>query len=285
MRYYGIARFRDSEATVAASHDPKGTLACSRPCHISSGMAADWRIIMKKFVAEDSFWGLFPECTIGVVVARNLKPVAEMSDEERAEIHRMLARANVDAEKWLVEKTLSQNKPIAVWRAAYQQFKTKKGARVSIENLLKRASKGNPVGDITPLVDIYNALSLSYALPFGAEDVDTIVGDMRLAVTEGGDAFDPLGEGDEPTLPGELAYLDDAGAVCRCWNWRDGQRTAITDTSKNAVIFIECVDPERVDDLREACDKLAEALTNYMGAEILTNKLVTRDDPEALLES
>ena len=49
-------------------------------------------------------------------------------------------------------------------------------------------------------------------------------------MTEGGDYFLPIGETEsDSTLPGEIAYLDDAGAVCRCWNWRDGQRTQASD--------------------------------------------------------
>ena len=51
-------------------------------------------------------------------------------------------------------------------------------------------------------------------------------------------------------LPGELCYCDDAGAVCRCWNWRDGVRTALAADSKNAFLIIECVEPERVEDCR-----------------------------------
>ena len=132
-------------------------------------------------------------------------------------------RANALAEKHLESPTLSENVLIRAWRQAYQQFKTKRGARCSIENLLKRVLKGNPVGSISPSVDLYNAISLKYALPLGGEDLDAFEGDLCLRITEGGDAFTPLGEGAEndPTLPGELAYVDDAGAVCRCWNWRD----------------------------------------------------------------
>ncbi len=270
--------------------DPKGTLARStcdaaRIARDAPRRGEEMDDMSKKFVAEESFWNLFPNCQIGVVVVEDLKPVDEVTDEHKTEIHKMLRRANVVAEKWVTEPTLSKNKVIAVWRSAYQQFKTKKGARVSIENLLKRAQKGNPVGDITPLVDIYNALSLSYALPFGAEDVDTFVGDLHLRVTEGGDAFDPLGEGNEPTLPGELAYVDDAGAVCRCWNWRDGQRTAITDATKRAIVFIESIDPDRADDLKAACDELAAALETYFGATVFANAIVTKDDPELVIEA
>ena len=66
--------------------------------------------------------------------------------------------------------------------------------------------KGKPVGHITPAVDIYNTISLTYALPVGGEDLHAIEGDLRLKVTDGGDAFLPLGEeADDPTLPGELA--------------------------------------------------------------------------------
>ena len=106
--------------------------------------------------------------------------------------------------------------------------------------------KGNPVGSITPSVDIYNTVSLAHALPVGGEDIDAMAGDIRLGITEGGDAFRPLGEEENaPTLEGELCYRDDAGAICRCWNWRDGERTALTDDSKKAFLIIESVDPDR----------------------------------------
>ena len=78
--------------------------------------------------------------------------------------------ANEHANSYLTSNTISENEPVRAWREAYQQFKTKKGARSSVENLLKRVLKGNPVGSITPSVDVYNAISLKYALPVGGED-------------------------------------------------------------------------------------------------------------------
>ena len=216
---------------------------------------------MKKFVTEESFWNLFPQAAIGIVVAEGMKAASEVPAEDAAEIERLLDRANILAERHLTSDTISENVPVKAWREAYRAFKTKKGARCSIENLLKRVLKGNPVGHITPAVDIYNAISLKYALPVGGEDIDAFEGDLRLGLTEGGDAFLPLGENehDDPTLPGELCYRDDAGAVCRCWNWRDGVRTALTDDSKNAFLIIECVEPERVEDCQAAIDELLSA--------------------------
>lgn len=239
---------------------------------------------MQKFIAEESFWKLFPEAAIGVIVARGMKPAGKVPAEDATAIAALLREANAQADRHLTSNTISQNEVVRVWRDAYQQFKTKKGARCSIENLLKRVLKGNPVGSITPAVDIYNAVSLKYALPVGGEDIDTFEGDLRLGITEGGDAFRALGEDeDDPTLPGELCYRDDAGAVCRCWNWRDGQRTALTDDSENAFLIIECVDPSRIDDLRAALDEFSQLIERYLGASIEAHAIVDRSNPEVVI--
>lgn len=161
---------------------------------------------MKSFIAEDSFWELFPQAAVGVAVVKGMKPAAQIPQEDVDAIAALLDRANIDAERHLTSDTISENAPVKAWREAYRLFKTKKGARCSIENLLKRVLKGKPVGHITPAVDIYNTVSLTYALPVGGEDLHAIEGDLRLKVTDGGDAFLPLGEEtDDPTLPGELA--------------------------------------------------------------------------------
>ena len=236
---------------------------------------------MQKFIAEESFWELFPDAAIGIIVAHDLRGADEVSSEDAEAIRRLLVDANEQANKYLTSNVISENEMVKVWREAYSKFKTKKGARCSIENLLKRVLKGNPVGSITPSVDIYNAISLKYALPVGGEDIDTVVGNFRLGVTQGGDAFLPIGEDEEdPTLPGELCYRDDVGAICRCWNWRDGQRSALSDDSENAILVIECVDPARIDVLNEALDEFAELMSAYLGASIASRTVVTRENPE-----
>ena len=235
---------------------------------------------MQKFIAEDSFWELFPDAAIGIIVAHDMKGASDVDPSDTESIRRLLSEANEQANQYLTSNVISENEMVKVWREAYSKFKTKKGARCSIENLLKRVLKGIPVGSITPSVDIYNAISLKYALPVGGEDIDTVEGDFRLGVTEGGDAFLPIGEDEEdPTLAGELCYRDDTGAICRCWNWRDGQRSALSDDSKNAILVIECVDPERIGVLNEALDEFAELMGRYLGATIVSRTIVTRDNP------
>ncbi|WP_138160415.1 B3/B4 domain-containing protein [Peptoniphilus catoniae] len=233
---------------------------------------------MSKFIADESFFELFPEAKLGVLLVKNM----ENSDESPREVREMLINANEEAEKYLVKSQLSENPEIAVWREAYKKFKTKKGARCSIEALLKRVSTGNVVGSINTLVDIYNSASLKYAMPCGAEDIDKFVGDLRLTVTEGGDEFVGIGDRVEETYPNELCYKDDAGAVCRCFNWRDSVRTMIDKDTKNAFMIMELVDLERFDVLKEALDYLKENLEHYLKADV-TIHILDKDNNEVEL--
>ncbi len=235
---------------------------------------------MKKFIVDPSFWALFPEAKIGVLLIKDM----EAGEESPEALQSLLAESNEKAKSYLTAGVFSENPVIAVYREAFKQFKTKKGARSSIEALLKRASKDNPVPSINPLVDIYNAASLRFALPFGAEDMDTFEGDLRLTITEGDDAFYPIGDGEnQPTLPGELCYKDDAGAVCRCFNWRDGQRTMITEGTKNAFLISELVDPSREDALEEALQFVEDQLGAYLSGKV-EKVILDKDNPSLVLE-
>lgn len=230
---------------------------------------------MTQFIIDQSFWNLFPQAKIGVLLLKNY----QNSDQSPQEIVQLLEDSLPLAQAHLTEDVFSDNPVIQVYRKAYQQFKTKKGARSSIEALLKRASSNNPVRSINPLVDIYNAASLRYALPVGAEDLDTFIGDLQLTITEGGDEFYLIGDDtNQPTLPGELCYKDQAGAVCRCFNWRDGERTMITDQTKNAFLVIELLDTERLDALQEALNFIEEAAQQHLHAET-SQFILDQDNP------
>lgn len=234
---------------------------------------------MSKFVIDNSFWELFPKAKLGVILLKDFKN----SNDSPQEVKEFLESSNNIAKSFLTNEIFSENSVIKIYREAYQKFKTKKGARCSIEALLKRIEKGNPVSSINTLVDIYNAVSLQFALPCGAEDIDTFVGDLQLTVTEGNDSFYLIGDlAPSPTLKGELCYKDDIGAVCRCLNWRDGERTMITDKTKNAFIVIELLAPEREEDLRNALSMLEEKCQKYLYGNIKTT-ILTIDNAELKL--
>jgi DNA/RNA-binding domain of Phe-tRNA-synthetase-like protein len=222
-------------------------------------------IVMKKFVIEDSFWSLFPNSKIGIVICHDI----DNSIKDKEQYSEMILKAEKEALRHLQNEEFSSNNVIKVWREAFQKFKTKKGARSSIESLLKRVRNGNHIGTINPLVDIYNSISLSYALPCGGEDIDKFAGPIKLTTAIGNEEFIPLGT-DENSSPyeGEIVYKDDKGAICRCFNWREAVRTMLTENTNNAFLCIELIDESRLTEFEKALKDLATTVQDNLGGTI-----------------
>lgn len=217
---------------------------------------------MKKFIIEDDFWEIFPNSKIGIVTCYDI----DNSIKNKDRYENMISNSEKEVSKHLQNEEFSSNEVIKVWRDAFKKFKTKKGARSSIEALLKRVSSGKNLGTINPLVDIYNSISLRYALPCGGEDIDTFVGDIKLTKAVGDESFITLGtDKSEPPYEGEIVYKDDDGAICRCWNWRESVRTMLTEDTKNAFLCIELVDEKRVEEFEKALKDLSSLVQENLG--------------------
>lgn len=219
---------------------------------------------MMKVTVENEFWELFPQAQISIMVAKGL----DNSVDESKDLYfkSLLDKGSKRAEDFISDEPFTQNEVIQEWRQAFTKFKTKKGARSSIEALLKRVSQGREFNPINPLVDIYNSVSLSYAVPCGGEDIDKIKGGLHLAKAQGGEPFFPLGaETDAPALPEEIIYHDDEGAVCRCLNWREAKRTMLTEETRDAVLVIEAVNEEQAKRAQAAMQELQYLVEDYFG--------------------
>ncbi len=232
---------------------------------------------MKKFIIEDKMFEIFPDMQIGILVCKGIDN--HIKDESRYENY--LRSAEKEAAQYVTATEFTDNPVIRTWRDAFYKFKTKKGARCSIEALLKRVSKGGQIGTINPLVDIYNGISLRYGLPVGGEDIDKFDGDNRLTLADGSEEFVTLGsEKSEPPYPGEVVYKDNAGAICRCFNWRESVRTMLTEDTTNAFMCIETVSGQESEKLNEALDELARLIETELGGKA-TKYIVDRQSPQA----
>ncbi|EOT2913609.1 B3/4 domain-containing protein [Clostridium perfringens] len=217
---------------------------------------------MKKFIIEDDFWELFPNANIGIITCNGIDNTIKDENQYKD----MISQEEKEALTHLSNEEFSSNEVIKVWRDAFKKFKTKKGARSSIEALLKRVSTGKGLGTINPLVDIYNSISLKYAMPCGGEDMDKFIGDIRLTKATGDESFITLGsDKSEPPYEGELVYKDDEGAICRCWNWRESVRTMLTEDTKNAFLCIELVDENREKEFENALKELSQLVEENLG--------------------
>ena len=143
---------------------------------------------------------------------------------------------------------------LVAWRAAFRAFGAKpKRYQCSAEALIRRPEGLPPVNR---LVDLYNAVSVAHAVPVGGEDIDRVVGTVRLVFATGDEPFD----GGDPPKPGEVVWADEAGVTCRRWNWRQGVRTRLTEETCRAYFLFDAL-PELDDGaLAAAMDELAAGL-------------------------
>ncbi|WP_338703469.1 phenylalanine--tRNA ligase beta subunit-related protein [Streptomyces sp. Q6] len=161
---------------------------------------------------------------------------------------------------------------MADWRAAYTAFGAKPNrTRNSAEALAKRALSDAGLPRINTLVDVYNAISVAHLIPVGGEDLDRIQGDMRLIRASGTEDFVTVASGeqvvDHPEA-GEVVWCDDEGVTCRRWNWRQGPRTCLDDTSTNALFLLEGMGEHA--GLEAAGAELAELLQKFSPGARLT---------------
>lgn len=112
----------------------------------------------KKLTISPKIWQLIPELEVGVITSDHF-------DRKDSIPENLLIEANKKALKWVSADPISANPIIKSWRQTFQKFKTKKEARCSVENLLKRAKQGKAVQSINGLVDVYNSVSLEQPSP------------------------------------------------------------------------------------------------------------------------
>ena len=196
-----------------------------------------------------------------------------------AESDRLLAEAvaEFDAKPWAEGH-------VAAWRGAYRSFGAKpKRTPCSLEALLKRARRDGQIRPVNAAVDLYNAISLRYAIPVGGEDAERIVGHPTLRRATGPEPFETMAEGSPKTLytdPGEVIWCDDAGVTCRRWNWRQGTRTQIREDSSAMWFVLERLEPMPLDALPEACAELVAGLRLVAGNAKFTARLFHRENPD-----
>ncbi len=217
-------------------------------------------------IVEPQIFEQFPDTLLSVVVLHNIN-----NKGDDASIGQLLRDAEKNAIENLGSTLIIEHPNIAPWREVYRKFGAKpKDYPSSIENLLRRISKGESVRHINKMVDIYNVISLKYFVPVGGEDLSKIQGNVLLTIA--GENEKPillLGEHEErPPYPKEVIYKDEMGTICRRWNWKEADRTKLTEETTDALMVIEGIPPINKEIIQKAIVDLAELIQKYCGGEI-----------------
>jgi DNA/RNA-binding domain of Phe-tRNA-synthetase-like protein len=232
--------------------------------------------------ATDEIFARYPEVVIGVVTVHGIDNSGRGDDGDTLG---PLRREEERVRATIAGTQVAEHPHITPWREAYRLFGAKpKDHPSSIENLVRRVLKGQPVPHVNPLVDLYNTISLRHLVPVGGEDLDAIEGDVRLTfATDHEPAVHLLGEPEaRPPKPGEVIYRDDLGTLCRRWNWKEAERTKLTAATRHAFLVIEGLPPVGRDLVGRAAGELAALVREHCGGEARV-AAIDRDHPAAPL--
>ena len=220
---------------------------------------------MKNIIVTDDVFALFPDFYRGLVLVKDVtirksyKPV------------RRLLRRQMDSPAALDDPRL------LAWEDAHRKFGSDpERFPPSIRALLSRVTAEPNLPFINSVVALFNTISLKYVMPCGGDDVDRVDGNLVLGRADGTESFVALGSQEsESPEPGEVIYFDDDSnnVLCRRWNWRNGDKTKIEETSKRLVINVDGLPPTTPEMVREARDELAELLKEHAQADVETSDL------------
>jgi len=210
----------------------------------------------------------YPQLRIGYLVALGV-------DNSRypAALAALTAHAAKEALVRFPGRTLPDHPHIRAWRAVYESFGCSWSKHPpTVESLLRRLATSKELPNVNAVVDSYLVAESEHVLPVGGYDIDHLVGDVVLRLSDGNEEFVPLSsQTTQLTLPGEVVYCDSEGILTRRWNHKDCERTRITTHTRRVVLFSEApVSSIETPALQAVIERTAALMRESCGGEITT---------------
>ena len=221
------------------------------------------------FQHVDSIWETFPELHAGMLFATAVDVVRP------AELNAYFATADARLEGRM-ESDLPE---IQAWRRTFSRMGLKPTQyRCAAESLLRRYRKEHELPSIHPIIDLCNAVSLSFALPIAVFDLDFIAGGIEVRLAKGDERFDTLAGEVEYPDPGEVVFVDEANAAhARRWSHRQSGSSAVKPSTRTILIVSEALHETAAADLPRLIDAIAGELST-MGAAIHNRDMLTSNN-------
>jgi lysyl-tRNA synthetase class 2 len=220
-----------------------------------------------KLRVDSQIFKTFPGLNLGVITARQIDNTGSAD-----EISELIRKREKEIRENYSTETLSQEPKIESWRKAYSVFGAKpKKYKSSVESLYRMILKGFDLRPINKIVDIYNYISIKHMVPAGGDDTAKVDGDIILRFARGDERFTALNSDEtEAVKEGEVVYADDKEVLCRRWNWRECDKTKMTEETKEVALVVEGLPPVTKQEMSGILDDIRQLISKHCGGEIET---------------
>ena len=217
----------------------------------------------------------FPEYRRGVVIAHGISNGVS-PDELIASLR--------DAENALCTQLTPENivthPKIESWREAYRSLGVKPSEfRPSMEALVRRVLKKDPLPAISKIVDLGNLVSIQNLVPIGAHAIDLLTADMDLRPAIGDEIFEPFGTDIvEHPNPSEIIFAEGNTVLTRRWTWRQSKHTLILPETTAVEFNVDALPPVSDWEVERICNEVAALVQKYCGGNVRYGML-SKDNP------
>ena len=228
-----------------------------------------------RFEVSPKLFELLPDAVFGVVAVRGAD-----NSREYPEISALLRSAAADCAEALAGVKVKESPDIVPYREAFRALGINPNKFMcSIEALMTRIAKGKGFPEISPIVDLGNAVSLRTRLPIGAHDMGTVERALEVRHAREGDTFVPFGGGEAETPDeNEVVYVSGGQVRTRRWTWRQSEIGKITEATTDLLFPIDGFRSINYDRVLEARKELSELIESIFGAKTAVG-MVDRDNP------
>jgi len=210
----------------------------------------------------DEIFSRFPGYCRGLVIAHEVS-----NGPSPVELIQLLRQVEAGVREKLNIEQLAEHERIKSWREAYRSFGAKPSEfRSSIEGMVRRVLRNEPLPSINALVDIGNIVSLRHLVPAGGHAVDVLTGDIALRLATGKEEFIAFGsEVMENPVPGEVIFVEGNTVLTRRWTWRQAKHT-LTLPETTAIEFnIDGLLPVKNQEIEQAGQEIMGLIGRFCG--------------------
>lgn len=225
-----------------------------------------------QFRHADDIWDGFPELVPGVIFVEGIRPDVDVAS-------RIAAYENVARER-LVNGPESGFPEIQAWRRAFSKMGLKPTQyRCASEALLRRFRKEDALPRLHPLIDLCNAISMSYAVPIAVFDTEKVSGELVVRRASGEEVYLTFNAEIEHPEPGEVIFSDERCQVhARRWTNRQSGLSAVREETTSVLIVAEALHETAGADVRQLMADLSQELDDVWDVSAVP-RILTADAP------
>lgn len=195
----------------------------------------------------------------GVAEIYGIQPARE--NKELEELKRTLAR-DMQSVDYSANPTLLSYRQLLDSVGAFSEI-------ASPASLLEFVKRSGRLPKVNTVVDAYNVVSLKTMVVVSAHDLDKVVGNPRIAMTRGDEAFYPLGASAPILLPpGQWAGVVDNHILCQL-NCKQSELSKVTLQTRNLMIYVQGNRATSDAELRAALNEVCGQIVTFCGGNVV----------------